>query len=301
MTYPISTQGDAVDVIMGYPLTPSTRGMSWKLIVAGGYTDVLGGLIAPRPQYRTGTCECTVVAISGARGSGAVIAGTWDSHASASPALVLLRRQPTSGFSTLTLTTAGWPAQQGVTSAGLAFATNNLRPRHGGPGIVYIGALAHLLSVGSIDAARDIFLRLQYCSGHFYPIGDHHGRLLLLETSNGAKAELACDRCVVAHTNHYLATELQDDNPRDEDTGNSVSRLQRVQTLIADTSPGTLRQRMWTILSDHGGAGPSICRHGEGHETRSCAAFVIDARRRSVEFTDGPACCGPRRIALLPT
>jgi Acyl-coenzyme A:6-aminopenicillanic acid acyl-transferase len=270
----------------------------WKLIVAGGYTDVLGGLVTPRHQRHAS--ECTIVAMRGIRGGGTIIAGTWDSHASASPALVLLRRQPASGISTLALTTAGWPAQQGVTSAGLAFATTNLRPRRGGPGVVYIGALAQLLSARSLDDAREVLLGLPYCSGHSYPVGDRHGRLLLVETSNEAKAELMCDRDVLAHTNHYLAPGLEGENPRDEHLPNSVGRLRRVEAMTASSSAESVRQRMWTILRDHGRAGSAgVCRHGEGHETRSCAAFVIDAARRSIEFTDGPACSRARRTVLL--
>jgi isopenicillin-N N-acyltransferase-like protein len=269
----------------------------WQLIVAGGYTDVVGGLVSPRRQQVAS--ECTVVAMSGVRGGGSVIAGTWDSHASASPALVLLRRQPASGPSSLALTTAGWPAQQGVTSAGLAFATTNLRPRRGGRGIAYIGALAQLLSMPSIAEARTLLLRLGYCSGHYYPVGDEHGRLLLLETSNDDRAELASGNGLVPHTNHYLAPALESENPHDEQTANSVERLRRVRALTAGSSAEAVRQRLWTILSDHGTTGAGICRHGQGDETRSCAAFVIDARRRSIEFTDGPACGGARRTALL--
>jgi isopenicillin-N N-acyltransferase like protein len=269
----------------------------WKLVVAGGYTDVLGGLVSPRHQQAA--CECTVVAMRAAHGGGAVIAGTWDSHASAAPALVLLRRQPASGPSTLALTTAGWSAQQGVNSAGLAFATTNLRPRHGGPGVPYIGALAQLANSTSLAEARRLLLGLGYCSGHYYPVGDEHGQLLLLETSNDDKAELMTGSDVVAHSNHYLAPDWQDENPGDEPGTNSVERLQRAETLIGGLPAESLQQRLWTILSDHGAAGSGVCRHGEGHETRSCAAFMIDAGRRSIEFTDGPACRGARHTALL--
>jgi hypothetical protein len=269
----------------------------WELVVAGGYTDVLGGVLTPEDP-RT-PCECTVMAVRGTGGGGAVIAGTWDSHASASPALVLLRRQPASGVPTLSLTTAGWPAQQGVNAAGLAFATTNLRPRRGGPGVAYIGALAQLLDTRSIDDARGLLLGLRYCSGHYYPIADEHGRLLLVETCNDITAELASDRPVVTHTNHYLARELEDENPRDDLLQNSVERLRRAEAMVASSSAESVRRQLWTVLGDHGTAGTDVCRHGEGHETRSCAAFVIDAERRSIEFTDGPACSGVRRTVLL--
>jgi hypothetical protein len=269
----------------------------WQLVVAGGYTDVLGGVLTPEDP-RTPS-ECTVMAVRGTDGGGGIIFGTWDSHASASPALVLLRRQPASGVPTLSLTTAGWPAQQGVNAAGLAFATTNLRPRRGGPGVAYIAALAQLLDTRSIDDARGLLLGLRYCSGHYYPVADEHGRLLLVETCNDIAAELASDRAVVAHTNHYLAPELEDENPRDDLLQNSVERLRRAEAMVASSPAESLRRQVWTVLGDHGTAGAGVCRHGQGHETRSCAAFVIDAERRSIEFTDGPACSAARRTVLL--
>jgi hypothetical protein len=120
-----------------------------------------------------------------------------------------------------------------------------------------------------------------------------------VETCNDITAELASDRAVVAHTNHYLARELRDENPRDDLLQNSVERLRRAEAMVASASAESVRRQLWTVLEDHGSAGAAVCRHGEGHEARSCAAFVIDPARRSIEFTDGPACSGVRRTVLL--
>ncbi len=123
---------------------------AWKLIVCGGYTDLLDVF---RMQFKLTNSddisECTTL-INPADG---VVLGTWDSNPEALDCAVVLQREPIDiSISSVCLTTAGWPAQQGINSSGIAFAINNLMPAQADEfGLNYISANAMLAEVESIS------------------------------------------------------------------------------------------------------------------------------------------------------
>ena len=56
---------------------------------------------------------------------------------------------------------------------------------------------------------------------------------------------------------------------------------------------------LWSILADHDGDMNAICLHGEKEEPRSCTAYIIHSRSKSIEFSDGPPCAGKYRKESL--
>jgi hypothetical protein len=210
--------------------TARTAGVSpAELVVAGGYTDVCDALAAITRTVRTEVIdECTVAESS----DPPFIVGTWDTHRSAVAALVLLRRVPDGGTETLALTTAGWPAQQGVNERGLAFAITNLTPRTAAAsGLPYIAVNARLAESLSVRDFTEVATRLRYASGHSYLLVDASGAGVVLETSADAVKARAIKRLHV-QANHYSDYLAVDDNGAYPYLRRSVERALTLRALL---------------------------------------------------------------------
>ena len=176
---------------------------AWRLIVAGAYTDVLDVIRQPSSIQAS---ECTV-AMDSTKGC---IAGTWDSHASAVNALVVVDRRPTNGPRTLALSTAGWPAQYGVNDSGLGFAITNLTPRTASRhGLVYIAAVARAAESPSTRSFEEFAMRTKFASGHAYLILDQSGDAVVCETSCTG-VDMRSVHGLHVQANHYIGA--LDDN-----------------------------------------------------------------------------------------
>lgn len=180
----------------------SAAGLSpWHMVVAGGYTDVLD--VASGSDESAS--ECTI-AVSGAD---RWMVGTWDSHPEARDAMVILKRVPNHGPSTVSLTTAGWPCQFGLNSAGLGFGITNLTPRRATTeGLVYIASIAEASAHSSVWSATEWLRSAPAASGHSYVLLDRFGAMLT-ETSVTGTSQSRCWEPIV-EANHY--TSSLDDN-----------------------------------------------------------------------------------------
>jgi len=234
--------------------------------------------------------ECTTVAVSAAGPGGApLVFGTWDSHPEAQDALTLVRRRLRGGPDCLGLTSAGAPVQQGINTAGLAFATNNLKPSRPAPGVVYIGALAALAETSSVAESTALLEGMTHAAGHYYPCADARGAAAGLETHAGGVSVIGPDGTgCIAHTNHYL-------DPRVEGVAYSmtVGRLAATEVFLRSWR-GAINE-VWAFLSDHK---TPVCRH-DNEEVRTCAALVFSPIESTIEVTDGPPCSNERRVYRL--
>lgn len=179
-----------------------------ELLIAGGYTDILDSLSS---NDRGKISECTV-AINATTG---YLYGTWDSHPSAEKSLVLLERRPTlSNVNTLALTTAGWPAQQGLNNYGLAFAITNLTPKTAiKKGIHYIVANAVMANSKSIADFLGFAQHNLFSSGHSYLLLDKSRRAVVIETNKENLSVVEVQDNFVM-TNHYCIPPQIDNNDR---------------------------------------------------------------------------------------
>jgi hypothetical protein len=86
------------------------------------------------------------------------------------------------------------------------------------------------------------------------------------------RAQLAIldDRSI--HTNHYLDPDLASLGP--EPSEGSLSRLHRLETLMAERTPQTVPEVM-EILRDHGSSPQAICLHPEPSEGDEASAVVF--------------------------
>jgi hypothetical protein len=253
----------------------------WRLVVAGGYSDIDDRVTALCGVPRPSTSECTLFPLLNSYRQ-LVLAGTWDSHATAEPALALVRRKPDRGPVTLALTTAGWPMQQGITSHGLAFAIANLVAKASQRGISYIAALPNILTEPTLSRAVHRARSLTLCSARFYAFSDSAGDYAGLET-DGCRYWMS-DRAEV-HTNHFIHQGAVDFDGRPK----AMSELRRMSALrqLAQLS-GTSDPDLFQMMSFNDGTEASISWQLTGRETRSCAAFVLNPAERRMTVTAGP-------------
>jgi hypothetical protein len=257
----------------------------WQMIVAGAYTDVLD---VCREKASRGRDECTV----GVSADRKFIAGTWDSHSSAVEALVLLTRRPDVGPATLALTTAGWPAQQGVNDAGIAFAITNLTPQTARPaGLPYIAANALLASATSVEWFVSLAEREHFCSGHSYLLTDGRGNAAIIETSDHGVDAWSVDRNE-AHANHYRTLSTIDNNSSYEYLTGSVAREEELANVMEQVDgPETFGSAL--LESRH------INRTDADGGAVTCAFFFLDAQRAEMWYRRGPARGEAMKLATL--
>jgi len=257
----------------------------WQLIVAGAYTDLLNVCQGTGSAYG----ECTL----GLSVSPRFIAGTWDSHPSAEEALLLLHRRPDVGPATLALTTAGWPAQQGVNSDGLAFAIANLTPRHVRvEGLPYIAANALLAASRSPDEFVRLAERENFCSGHSYIFIGLEGPARVVQTT-GAGVDVETVTSFATIANHYRSASPLDDNRAYVNYEGSCKRETELHSVLARLSgPAAFA---------HVVAGTTLVNRTDVRgAVVTCAYFYLDPVRREVWYQRGPVEDEEMNVARLP-
>ena len=257
----------------------------WKVVVAGGFSDIIhrSSFIVDN-MTNNYLYECTILPVRNELGQ-VLLAGTWDSHATAESALVLIERRPKHGPATLALTTAGCPMQQGVTSKGIGFAIANVIPAYSNTGITYASALPRIVSQVNIQYAIDAMKGLRLCSGRFFAVCDDSGNYVGVETDG---YQYWARNKLEVHTNHYIFENaktvegrLEYSNESEARRSNAEQKLLRIDIVNDDN--------LFDILSFNDGTPASIAKLGQGRKDRSGAAFVINPKNRSISFTAGPA------------
>ena len=257
--------------------TAAAAGLAaWQLVIAGAYTDVLD--LCREDQTMLVRDECTVAISTG----GHFIAGTWDSHPGADIGLLLLERHPLGGPATLALTTAGWPAQQGINESNMAFAITNLTPAIVNPdGLPYIAANALLAASPDPVSFAKLAASERFCSGHSYLAVNGKGAGLIVDTTGDGVTVETVER-IATKANHYRESSSLDDNRLYKDLENSRAReaefSERIQLATAAAEfEGILRQTRLVNRTDSSGP------------TMTCAHFFLDASKRELWYQRGPA------------
>jgi hypothetical protein len=250
----------------------------WQLLVAGGFSDIIDlSLRAVGGRSLQGECTIWPERVSGVL---RYLVGTWDTHASAADALVLVERLPAQGPGLVALSTVGWPMQQGVTDAGLAFTTANLVARQVYPGTSFICALPSIAQCSSVSEAAARASEIPLCSARYYALLDASGAFVALET-DGRSSWSRADQ--IMHANHFCIVDDSEIEGRPEIVAQSKRRCGAAE-VFSGRSVGGGEQ----ILAEMGGSSArEIIQSGVGRDDRTCATFVIDPVTRSICFAPG--------------
>ncbi len=197
------------------------------LLLIHGYGDLLSYLgcqVPPQPS--------TFLAIDSThtQDGGALMALCWYLDPALFPYLTLLRRIPTHGPATLCLTLAGLGPVAGLSEAGVAVATNEMRVRDGVSGIFTTHQLSSMLAApGFEDAQRRAQVGPRHGGAALHGLSSK-GERFTIEVSGQQTARLndPLPNAPRVHTNHPLAESLM---------------------AIAGTSDGTSKMRLEQIAS----------------------------------------------------
>jgi hypothetical protein len=264
----------------------------WLLLVAGGFSDIIDK-VSKRAGVINSLSECTLWPSYGENGLIRLV-GTWDTHASAQEALVLIRRRPRHGVETLALSTAGWPMQQGISSDGLAFAIANLVAKTSSEGTSYICALPELVRAATAADAFSKISSLSLCSGRYFVFCDSAGGFEAVET-DGSRYWHTHEH--LAHTNHYVLEHAKEIEGRPLIIESSERRRRIATTYLK--KPNLCTDALFEAIGYNDESHHSIAQYGKGRADRTCAAFVLEPAERRMWFTMGPPGNEPIQMANL--
>ena len=261
-----------------------------ELIIGNGWTD-FRDLMGVRDQPHN--CTSLVVGPKFSADGHVYLAQTWDMNVSAAPYVVLVRRQPTDGPRTISLTTAGCLSLVGINEHGIAVGNTNLVPTDARPGVFYLAIIHEALRQSSIDDAVTAIASGHRMSGHYYYVGEPNDTFSGLETAAIAFDEVAWSQRHYAHTNHYESGRLMESGVTTAAGANSVGRKERCDGLLSAHEGGITVTDISQILGDHEGEHP-ICRHADpGAEYATLASAIMCPAERRMWVSTGQPCTSP--------
>lgn len=277
-----STKSILPEIIVEIESTAKAANLKpWQLIVAGGFSDVLD-LCNHHNDIESKTSECSI-GISSLEDNIPLLIGTWDTHASAQNSLVLIDRKIGSGPRTISLSTAGWPLQQGLNEYGLSFAITNLGATSSLIGTTYIAALIAISCSESSKAASIKAQSIPLCSARYFQFLDKHGIHFGIETDGNVFSSKIDTK---NHTNHFVHQDMLKLEGRPKILLESHGRLESLRKLL-----GSSFSNIETIFKDIKALNKNdfpIEKMGVHWEDRTCATFVISPLQSKMWFTPGP-------------
>ncbi len=263
-----------------------------ELVIGNGWTD-FKDLISARGASH----NCTSIAAGAplTADGHTYIAQTWDMNVTAAPHLVVVRRHPSDGPRTLTLTTAGCLSLIGMNEHGVALGNTNLTPTDAQPGVFYLALIHEALRQRDLAGAIEAITRGPRMSGHYYHLADATDAFAGLETTGRRHVRVELVNGRYAHTNHYLTDEMRQPGLEAAPSASSLSRQERSQALIEALKPGATVTELSQILSDHEGEN-CICRHIQPDvEWASLAAVAMAPPTHQTRVWACAACDGDDR------
>ncbi len=266
-----------------------------EVLLVSGYTDIrdVVGRAGGGEAFECTSCWAGPGATTD---GGTYVAQTWDMYSGAESGAVWMKIAVRGQPKILALSYGGCLGMMGMNSRGVALAANNLRPTDARPGVPWTVICRAVLAQESAEAGFAELARARLCSGHNFLMGDGSGAGFSVETTGTRLVRIEPAGPVYAHSNHYLAPELQESARPLPPKSSSPPRLERMDAILKEGSGKIDREFLQAALSDHEGSPTSICVHDyetvPGMPVRSCAALIADARRREAACVTGNPCGG---------
>jgi Acyl-coenzyme A:6-aminopenicillanic acid acyl-transferase len=200
------------------------------------------------------------------------------------PYVTLLRRMPSNGPATLSLTLAGLAPIAGLSEAGIAVAKNELRVQDGVDGIFTTHQINAMLTAPSFSEAR-----------HRAQFGPRHGGASIHGLSakgerftyelSGQRSVLLNDSLINSprvHTNHSLHDELSDvvSSP-DKNSKNRLELTAAQAIAVSGVTPNLIAE--WFGFSGDSGKTTRI-EAGPGRESLSAVMMVLNPHARQISL-----------------
>jgi isopenicillin-N N-acyltransferase like protein len=242
-------------------------------------------------------CSSFAVLPSASANGHLLLGENWDWIADVEGA-VLHTREPDE-FETLSFTEAGIVGGKiGLNSAGLGLAINGLLSTADDwsrPVTPFHVRCYNILRQRSLEAARQVIVgEPRACSTNFV-LAQAPDAAVDIEAAPERVCEMAPTDAVLVHTNHFLEpARIGVTEPRTERRPHTLTRLARLQKLLADRAPVTVAD-VEMALRDHDNYPDSVCRHENDDDPpeerlATVTSAIMDLDARTLWLTDGPPC-----------
>ena len=248
-------------------------------------TDVRDVLLLPSQRSDEG---CTSLLVPpGLSSSGDVLVGqTGDLNPTDLDFVVAVHRRPSSGPETWSVTVAGALSLTGMSAAGVAVGTTNIKTRRSRVGVGYLSLLHRAIRSASAAEAEALVRGAPRAAAHPYWLADARGAAELECDPDTVIERRAQDQPVV-RTNHCLSDTMRDVEGEPA-TVSSQKRFRRAEQHLRAGSQDVAS--MQTLMRDRSDGVDSINRYSEDEQgTTTNACLIAVPARLELWACRGPA------------
>jgi len=255
------------------------------LYASTNMTDVRDVLLLPGSDADEG-CTSLLVPAEFSRTAQVIVGQTWDLNPTDLDFVVAVHRRPTQGPETWSVTCAGALSLTGMSGAGVAVGTTNIKTKRSRVGVGYLSLLHRALRASSAAAARELVRTAPRAAAHTYWLADAAGASEL-ECDPTTVVERRAEGQPLARTNHCLADSLRAAEG-EAPSASSQKRLAKAQQTLA-SAPQDVAS-LQDLMRDRSDGVDSINRYTEDAQgTTTNACLIAVPARLELWACRGPA------------
>jgi len=248
-------------------------------------TDVRDVLLLPSSKSDEG-CTSLLVPPSLSRSGDVIVGQTWDLNPTDLDFVVAVHRRPSDGPETWSVTCAGALSLTGMSAAGVAVGTTNIKTKRSRVGVGYLGLLHRAIRAGSAAEAAALVRGAPRAAAHTYWLADARSATEL-ECDPDNVTERRAEAAPLARTNHCLSDGMRavEGEPA---TASSQKRLARAERQLAAGAQDVAS--LQALMRDRSDGVDSINRYTEDEQgTTTNACVIAIPARRELWACRGPA------------
>jgi isopenicillin-N N-acyltransferase like protein len=248
-------------------------------------TDVRDVLLLPSSKTDEG-CTSLLVPPSLSRSGQVIVGQTWDLNPTDLDFVVAVHRRPTSGAETWSVTVAGALSLTGMSAAGVAVGTTNIKTRRSRVGVGYLSLLHRAIRANSAAEAREFVKLAPRAAAHTYWLADASGAAEL-ECDPDTVLERRADVTALARTNHCIGDAMRAAEG-EAPTVSSQKRLARAEQTLRSAPQDV--ESLKALMRDRTDGVDSINRYTEDAQgTTTNACLIAIPATRELWACRGPA------------
>lgn len=240
--------------------------------------------------------KCTSLAAGRSRTADTVLLGhNEDWLAEDEPDVYFLLAHPTGEPAFTAMSYGGLLPNIGFNESGIAQSCDSVYPDDLRVGIPRVLVSRAVLAARSLEEAINRTHVPLRAAGYNHLLAHSNGEMFNVEVSAASYRVIRPDLDCLAHTNHYLSTEMQQLEKLRPEQEKTDRRYHQAITLLAHHDEHSMLT-FKSILSDHENYPDSICQHQPTtNETttisKTIVSLVMDLGERKMAFSWGNPCC----------
>jgi len=252
---------------------------------ATNMTDVRDVLLLPSRKSDEG-CTSLLVPSALSRSGDVIVGQTWDLNPTDLDFVVAVHRRPSTGPETWSVTVAGALSLTGMSAAGVAVGTTNIKTRRSRVGVGYLSLLHRAIRAGSAAEAEALVRGAPRAAAHTYWLADAGGAVEL-ECDPDTVIERRAQTRPVVRTNHCLSDTMREAEGEPA-TVSSQKRFQRAERQLGSGTQDVAS--LQALMRDRSDGVDSINRYTEDEQgTTTNACLIAVPARRELWACRGPA------------